>query len=641
MAFPTGGPEAANVQNSGDSGGPISVGPVGRSLAGTGAPHAATGMPVSSAPANAGPVSPVQALCDELRRSKLPMRFQPFASGAYLTFEDAVQAIHERQVLPEIALQLQKLERFQMVPITVRREETVEPGGERKVREKLVMIMRAYEPNSREVRRADQIALPLNDTFLPIIKSALPKLRLDRVEVLLVDHQMYDDLKHAASDPAYRDRILGRLDPQASAAKALEQLFRTGISEGASDIHIQAMDSGDSRVRYRINGVLQERFSLPGKTAKPLIAQLKIRGNMKVDEHRLPLDGRIFFDKEQIAEEPMLKGWSVRVSIVVGQEGPTAVLRLLKSAAESDFRFERLGLKPHIMQGLDHALQTPNGIILVTGPTGSGKTSTLYSVIKRLDDGETNILTAEDPVEVQLNGITQVQVNRAIDLDFPFILRSFLRQDPDVILVGEIRDPETAEIAVQAALTGHLVLATVHTNDSFGTLQRLRSLGIDNSKLQDTMRAVLSQRLVRGLCTECREHYDAAPDLNKYLGENPDGSTPFPEPLVLFRSKGKSSNGAPCKPCKGTGFSGRFPIAELWVPGITEKDMIIEGNVKQEALYQAAVARGMIPMLNSALEDIRAGKTSIAECLSRVFSVDELRTRREVVTTILRGSVVH
>jgi type II secretory ATPase GspE/PulE/Tfp pilus assembly ATPase PilB-like protein len=571
-----------------------------------------------------------------MRGERVPMQFLPFESGPYLSFEDAVQAIHDRKLPPDFIKKLAILERFEIYPITTRRVESTAANGEKKVRERVVLIMRSHQRGSRELINAGTLAMELKDTYLKVLQTQQPTLRLDRFDILLVDHQKFDDLRRAVTDAAFRDKILGRLDPEASAAKALEQLFRTGVAEGASDIHIQTLESGDSRVRYRINGVLQERFTLPEKTARPLVAQLKVRGQMKLEEHRLPLDGRIFFTEADIKAEPLLRGWSVRVSIVPGQEGPTAVMRLLKSAAESDFQLERLGLAPHIMTGIDNVLQSPNGIILVTGPTGSGKTSTLYSIIKKLDDGETNILTAEDPVEVQLSGITQVQVHRAIDLTFPTILRSFLRQDPDVILVGEIRDIETAEIAVQAALTGHLVLATVHTNDSFGTLQRLRSLGVDNSKLQDTIRAVLSQRLVRRLCCDCKERYDASGDLNRILGQNRDGTEPFTSPVNLYRPSGKLPSGASCKPCKGTGFDGRFPVAELWVPGITEKDMIISDAARAESLYQSALSRGMVPMLQSAMEEIRTGRTSLGECLSRTFSVDELRTRREAVIDILR-----
>jgi len=377
------------------------------------------------------------------------------------------------------------------------------------------------------------------------------------------------------------------------------------------------------------------------ETGRPLIARLKICGDMKVDENRMPLDGRIFFTPETIKSPETLKlvkGYSMRVSIVFGQQGPTAVLRLLKSANEGSFKLDRLGFRPHVLQGLEEVLQTPNGVVLVTGPTGSGKTSTLYAALKRLDDGETNIITAEDPVEVSLTGITQVQVNRAINLGFPEILRSFLRQDPDVILIGEIRDQETAEVAVQAALTGHLVFATVHTNDAFGTLQRLRSLGIDNSKLQDTIRAVLSQRLVRKLCTDCRQCVDIAPDLNRTVGENPDGSVPFAQPVMTFKSTGKNPAGLNCKPCKGTGFTGVFPVAEIWIPGIKEKDLIIEGNTRHEALYEVARKAGMVPIMHSALMDVIDGRTSFQECLARVFSVQDLRQRRSEVIALLNGN---
>jgi type II secretory ATPase GspE/PulE/Tfp pilus assembly ATPase PilB-like protein len=625
----------------GDSGAPISV---NMRVVQGGQPAATVGEGMApGAQQEVESNDPLLKITRELsRKYKNPMRFHVNEGGPFLSYEDLVQAIDERPIGKAIAKKLEFLERHGFIPLTsYEGEEQGDAPGQIKVRERLVLAMRATQHGSKELINPAVFDYEWSDTLAPRLKRELPEIKHQRIDAMIVSNERFEDLKRVVNDIDYRRLLLGKIDPNAKAEKTFDELVASAVREGASDIHIQCIDHGDYKVRFRINGVLKHAHTVRHETGRPLIARLKICGDMKVDENRLPLDGRIFFTTNTIKSPETLalvKGYSMRVSIVFGQQGPTAVLRLLKSANEGSFKLDKLGFRPHVLQGIEEVLQTPNGVVLVTGPTGSGKTSTLYAALKRLDDGETNIITAEDPVEVSLTGITQVQVNRAINLGFPEILRSFLRQDPDVILVGEIRDQETAEVAVQAALTGHLVFATVHTNDAFGTLQRLRSLGIDNSKLQDTIRAVLSQRLVRKLCSECRHSVDIAPDLNRALGTNPDGSTPFAQPFMTSKSTGKNAAGGNCKPCKGTGFTGVFPVAEIWIPGIKEKDLIIEGNTRHEALYEVARQSGMIPIMHSALEDIKDGRTSYAECLARVFSVQDLRQRRGEVIKILGGN---
>ncbi|MCB0354230.1 MAG: type II/IV secretion system protein, partial [Bdellovibrionales bacterium] len=550
-----------------------------------------------------------------------------------------VETIQDGGEIPdELRAKLKLFTREHMIPLLIRKDaEVLHPeSGKRVKRDQIVIALRGTNAFGTPIQSPVQYSLPLADTIFPAVAYSMKHLKPYRFEFLAVNGPTFEQLQKLIQDKELRLQTLQRLDPEASAKEALGQFFRTGVSTNASDIHIQPTKSGSYEIRFRVNGVMRSVFPLPHDTSIKAIAQIKNRSKMKLEEKRRPQDGRLDFDPEEIKSEPALSKMSARVSIIPTTEGEKVVMRLLQDASQNDFQLEKLGLKPQVYQGIQRLIKNPHGIILVTGPTGSGKTRTLYSILEQLNDGERNICTAEDPVEVSLNGIAQVQVHKAIDLDFPVILRSFLRQDPDIILVGEIRDEETAEIAAQAALTGHLVFATVHANDSFGTVQRLRSLGVDNSKIQNTLKGVLSQRLVRSLCDDCKEEYDAMDELNRELGPNADGTPAFDKPVPLFRAKKTDERGAECECCQGTGYTGRFPVTELWVPTPAERDLLIKPDIKLEELYSMATGRGMLSMLSHAIEDIRAGKTSFQECLARAFSADELRNRRDEIIPLLR-----
>lgn len=338
--------------------------------------------------------------------------------------------------------------------------------------------------------------------------------------------------------------------------RMINALFTQAIRDGASDIHLEAFES-HSVVRYRVDGTLRDIVSPRRALHHALVSRIKIMASLDIAEKRLPQDGRIALRVGGRAVD-------VRVSTLPTGHGERAVLRLLDK--ETGFlQLPQLGMAPDVMAQLDALIHRPHGIVLVTGPTGSGKSTTLYAALGRLDTGATNILTVEDPIEYDLPGIGQTQVNPRIDLDFATALRAILRQDPDVIMIGEIRDLETAQIAVQASLTGHLVLATLHTNDAISAITRLTDMGVEPFLLASTLQGVLAQRLVRKLCQACKiSHADGTATLNS----------------------------AGCPQCRFSGYKGRSGIHELFVLDDTLRSMIHSGTDEQ-GLRAAARRNGM------------------------------------------------
>ncbi|SAI71403.1 general secretion pathway ATPase [Bordetella ansorpii] len=360
--------------------------------------------------------------------------------------------------------------------------------------------------------------------------------------------------------------------------RMINALFAQAARDNASDIHIEPFET-HSVVRYRVDGTLRDVVSPRKALHSALISRIKIMAHLDIAEKRLPQDGRIAL---RVGGRPI----DVRVSTLPTGHGERAVLRLLDKEA-GRLQLEKLGMSPIVLGRLDKLIRQPHGIVLVTGPTGSGKTTTLYAALSRLDASTSNILTVEDPIEYDLPGIGQTQVNAKIDMSFAMALRAILRQDPDVIMIGEIRDLETAQIAVQASLTGHLVLATLHTNDSVSAVTRLTDMGVEPFLLASSLLGVLAQRLVRKLCPECRKPEVLA-----------DGST-------VYRAVG-------CPHCNHTGYSGRSGIHELFVVDDTARTLIHEGRDEQ-ALRQAAAASGMHNMREDGQRWIEAGVTSPEE----------------------------
>jgi type IV pilus assembly protein PilB len=370
-----------------------------------------------------------------------------------------------------------------------------------------------------------------------------------------------------------------------------------------SDIHIEPYEK-IFRVRFRIDGVLQEIMSPPLRLKNALVSRLKVMAGLDIAERRLTQDGRIKL-KMGIGGE-----LDIRVSILPTLFGEKVVMRLLdKSNLQLDM--SRLGFDPQNLQDFQEAIHKPYGMILITGPTGSGKSTTLYSALSELNKPDVNISTAEDPVEYNLVGINQVQVRDQIGLDFAACLRSFLRQDPDIIMVGEIRDLETAQIAIKAALTGHLVLSTLHTNDCPATVDRLINMGVEPFLLTSSINLILAQRLVRRICEQCKEPVQLRSEVLINLGVDPgDAGGGFP----TFRGRG-------CSNCGSTGYRGRLAVYEVMVMRDELKELILKGVSAME-LKRAAVKLGLSTLRMSALQKVREGLTTVDETL-RVTDTDK------------------
>ena len=372
------------------------------------------------------------------------------------------------------------------------------------------------------------------------------------------------------------------------------------IESRASDIHIEP-DKRNVRVRCRIDGVLQEIMNVPKFMQAPLVSRYKIMSDMNIAERRVPQDGRIPIKHNN-------KDYDMRVSCLPSLYGEKIVMRILDKSSVL-IGLNNLGFYPEYQGVLEELVTQPNGMFLVTGPTGSGKTTTLYSVLNKLNDIEKNIITAEDPVEYQLSGITQVQMHRKAGLTFATALRAYLRQDPDIIMVGEMRDLETADIAIEAALTGHLVLSTLHTNDAPSATMRLADMGVEPFLISATVIGILAQRLTRKICSDCKEPYQAkASELIRfgYKLQDPD------EEVTLYRGRG-------CETCKGKGLRGRMGIYEL----LTMNNEIAELVVRRAPLAdikEAAKANGMKELKEDGLRKILDGLTIPEEVQRVVFT---------------------
>ena len=376
----------------------------------------------------------------------------------------------------------------------------------------------------------------------------------------------------------------------------VKSMIEQAARQRASDIHVEALQN-KVRVRYRIDGALYEKASYDITLLPAIIARLKILGGMDIAEKRKPQDGRI----TQVIDH---KEYDIRASILPTAYGEKAVMRLaLKEGltrAKSD-----LGLKPDEMKVFDHILANPNGIILVTGPTGSGKSTTLYCALSELNKEDVNIITVEDPVEANIDGINQVQVNPLAELTFASALRSILRQDPDIIMIGEIRDAETAGIAVQASITGHLVVSTLHTNSSAATITRLIDMGVESYLIADSVVGVIAQRLVRRLCPHCKKARLATEQEKKLMYTNEE------EPITIYEPVG-------CEKCGGTGYHGRIGVYEIMEIS-PELKRLISRKESTEMIREQAMKQGMKPLRMSAADYVIDGTTTITEMLRVSF----------------------
>ena len=386
--------------------------------------------------------------------------------------------------------------------------------------------------------------------------------------------------------------------------KMVDLVIRNAIKQGASDIHIEAQEN-QVRVRNRIDGVLQDSIKLPKWTQPIIISRIKVLAGLNIAERRLPQDGRIKVKAKNMSVD-------LRVSTLPTYYGEKAVIRILNKEVAS-LELEQLGFGEKNLEMLRNFIRRPQGMVLITGPTGSGKTSSLYGCMQEITSEEVNIITVEDPVEYELAGINQVQINEKVGLTFPFVLRSILRQDPNVIMLGEIRDEETAEIAVQSAMTGHLVLSTLHTNDAPAAITRLLDIGIPPYLIASSVIGVVAQRLVRTICPECKEEYLPTRDSLARLNLDQDDL-----PFKFYR-------GAGCKNCNNIGFQGRTVLDEIMVMGPKIRELI-QSSATGDTLREAAMAMGMATLGISGMKKIEMGMTTIEEVLKAVHEKEELTT---------------
>lgn len=445
------------------------------------------------------------------------------------------------------------------------------------------------------------------------------------IERFYGSQQEWEDAQKARESTAAVDRLLGDLDDflieisgeeninindlekaseEAPVIKLVNHLLMDSIRKGASDIHIEPYEK-ELRVRYRIDGVLYDIMRPPLKLKNAVTSRIKVMSNLDIAERRLPQDGRI---KVKLGQGRTME---YRVSVVPTLFGEKVVMRILdKESLKLDLT--KLGFYDQQLEVFKKSIYQPYGMVLITGPTGSGKTTTLYSSLMDLNRTDVNISTAEDPVEYSLPGVNQVQVHEEIGLTFASCLRSFLRQDPDIILVGEIRDYETAEIAIKSALTGHLVLSTLHTNDAPSTITRLLNMGVEPFLVTASLNSIVAQRLVRVACTSCKRQVDVPPQVLIDLGVPPKDVSDF----VVYKGTGEG-----CKTCSGTGYKGRLAVFEVMEINEELKEFILSGASALE-IKREAIRQGMMTLRQSALVKLKQGITTIEEVVRNTAADD-------------------
>ena len=450
---------------------------------------------------------------------------------------------------------------------------------------------------------------PLDDVSLLLKAPVEPILSSER-EIIGALNRFYDTGSQTADKVIQNldDETLGRLahdlegpqdildhEAEAPIIQLVNLILSQAVRDRASDIHIEPFER-TLQVRYRIDGVLHEVLSPPKALQPRITSRLKVMADLNIAETRLPQDGRI-------AIRVRNREIDIRVSVVPTAFGERLVLRLLDKSGAL-FQLEEIGLAPELLPAYGRLIHRSHGIILVTGPTGSGKSTTLYATLQRINSPQLNIITVEDPIEYQINGVGQIHVNPRIDLTFANGLRSILRQDPDVIMVGEIRDRETAEIAIQASLTGHLVLSTLHTNDAASAVTRLLDMGIEPFLISSSVLAMMAQRLVRVLCPECRQPGRPEDETLRELGLEPAADAVDGE---WFLSHG-------CDGCRGTGYRGRTGIYELLPVDDAIRRLVMQ-QANASMLRAAAIERGMRPLLQDGARKVLEGKTTAEEVL--------------------------
>jgi general secretion pathway protein E len=517
--------------------------------------------------------------------------------------EDVARALGAQLDLPFLARIFPDevdAELVKKVPINFAKQSRILPIG----MEDEVIILAVADPldtavldHARMLLGADvSPRLALASTIIDTINGVYDR-SVNEAEKLVdeMEAQDLDSLAHELEEP----QDLLDADDEAPIIRLVNSLLFRAAKERASDIHVEPMER-ELIVRFRVDGVLQEIIKPPKRYQNSIVSRVKIMSQLNIAEKRLPQDGRI---RIKLAGRDI----DIRVSTIPTTHGERIVMRLLdKSATLLDLA--EIGMGSQVLEGMSQVIRRSHGIILVTGPTGSGKTTTLYGALSRINTPDLNILTVEDPVEYQLKGIGQMAISPKIGLTFASGLRSFLRQDPDVIMVGEIRDRETAEIAIQASQTGHLVLSTVHTNDAAGAVIRLVEMGIEPFLVASSLTAILAQRLVRRVCPDCKVSYVPTDVELKEVGLSRAVLQQRYGVTEIYKATG-------CHSCNKNGYRGRTGIYELLMMDDEIRQLVLK-NVDSGSIKRAAVSKGMITLLDDGARKIAAGETTIAEVLS-------------------------
>ena len=515
-----------------------------------------------------------------------------------ITEDDIAVALSKQLGIEIVDLQSINIDRAvaRLVPVNILKKYTMIPFA---FNENNKNILRVAMENPLDTYAQEDISIITNYQVEPVVATT-------RSIMLAIDkYHGQDDVKSALKQYAKEKRLEVEEETQededinsSPIVKLVKEMIDLAVRQRASDIHIEPMEDY-IRVRYRIDGVLQKKAKYNISVLPAIIARIKIIGGMDISEKRKPQDGRI----TQVVDHVE---YDIRVSILPTVFGEKVVMRLTAKMALTREK-SQLGLKPYELKQFDHIISNPHGILLVTGPTGSGKSTTLYTALSELNTNDVNIITVEDPVEANIDGINQVQVNPKAELTFASALRSILRQDPDIIMIGEIRDQETAAIAVQASITGHLVVSTLHTNSAASSITRLEDMGIESYLIADSVIGVIAQRLVRRLCPECKKSRLATVEEKEFMGQDVD------QEITIYEPCG-------CSKCDNTGFKGRIGVYEIMTMTPALKK-IISKHEGADILKEQAMKEPMRTLRMSGSDYVLDGTTSFAELVKISFDV--------------------
>lgn len=507
-----------------------------------------------------------------------------------ITEEDIANALSRQLNLEIVDLQNIAIDKAvaKLVPVNLLKKYTMIPFA---FNENNKNILRVAMENPLDIYAQEDISIITNYHVEPVVATT-------RSIMLAIDkYHGQEEVKSALNQYAKEKKLDVEFENQedehvssSPIVKLVKEMIDLAVRQRASDIHLEPMEDY-IRIRFRIDGVLHHKAKYNISVLPAIIARIKIIGGMDISEKRKPQDGRI----TQVVDHVE---YDIRVSILPTVFGEKVVMRLTAKMALTREK-SQLGLKPYELAQFDHILKNPHGILLVTGPTGSGKSTTLYTALSELNTSDVNIITVEDPVEANIDGINQVQVNTKAQLTFASALRSILRQDPDIIMIGEIRDQETASIAVQASITGHLVVSTLHTNSAASTITRLEDMGIESYLIADSIIGVIAQRLVRRLCPVCKKQRLATADEKAYMGIAAD------ENIAIYEPCG-------CAKCDNTGYKGRIGVYEIMKMSPNLKN-IISKRQGADVLKEQAIKEGMRTLRMSGMEYVLDGTTSYSE----------------------------